>query len=65
MQTQKYITAEQAATMITDKDSLYEAFQRNGYCMPKKSEAFVTIKFLLGARDDHYFLPKTDMVIHK
>ena len=51
--------------MITDKDSLYEAFQRNGYCMPKKSEAFVTIKFLLGARDDRYFLPKTDMVTHK
>ena len=63
--TQQYITSEQAATMITDKTSLYKAFQRNGSFMPKPNEPFITIKFLKGAKDGHYFLPKTDNIKKK
>ncbi len=37
--------------MVTDKDSLYLAFKRNGYLMPKLKTAFVTIKYLLGVRE--------------
>lgn len=50
-QPNRYITKEQAATMITDKETLFLAFQRNGHYMPKASEAFVTIKFLKGIRE--------------
>ena len=61
-QPSRYITTEQAATMVTDKQSLYLAFQRNGYYMPKASEAFVTIKFLTGIREGRYFMPKTEHI---
>ena len=57
-----YITKEQAATMVADKESRYLAFKRNGYYMPKSSEAFVTVKFLTGIREDRYFLPKTEHI---
>ena len=48
--------------MIVDKKSLYLAFQRNGYYMPRFKEAFITIKFLVGAKKERYFLPKTDTI---
>ena len=44
--------------MVTDKESLFSAFKRNGYYMPKYKEAFITIKFLIGVREERYFLPK-------
>lgn len=51
--------------MITDKKSLFEAFLRNNYYMPKYSESFITIKFLLGIREGRYFMPKTDIITKK
>jgi len=33
--------------------------------MPKYSESFITIKFLLGIREGRYFMPKTDMITKK
>ena len=51
--------------MITDKKSLFEAFLRNNYYMPKYSESFITIKFLLGIREGRYFMPKTDIIKKK
>ena len=43
--------------MVTDKDTLFDAFKRNGYYMPTATSAFVTVKFLLGVRKKKYFLP--------
>ena len=51
--------------MITDKESLYTAFKRNGYYMPKLTESFVTIKLLTGVREDTYFLPMTAAIKKK
>ena len=51
--------------MITDKKSLFEAFLRNNYYMPKYSESCITIKFLRGVRDGRYFMPKTDIITKK
>lgn len=56
------ISKEEASTVITNKHTLYGAFQRNKYYMPKYNEACITIKFLLGVREGRYFLPKTDNI---
>ena len=64
-QANRYITKEQAETMVTDKDSLVDAFRRNGFYMPKVTESFVTVKFLLGVRKKHNFLPMTEDIKKK
>ncbi len=60
-----YITKEQAETMVTDKDTLVDAFTRNSYYMPRASEAFLTVKFLLGVRKKKYFLPMSEDINKK
>ena len=57
-----FISMQQAQTLVTDKESLYYAMLRNKFFMPKANEAIVTIKFLLGVREEKYFLPKTRQV---
>ncbi len=51
--------------MITDKDTLVDAFTRNSYYMPRASEAFLTVKFLLGVRKKKYFLPMSEDINKK
>ena len=51
--------------MVTDKDTLFDAFKRNGYYMPTATSAFVTVKFLLGVRKKKYFLPRSDDIKKK
>jgi hypothetical protein len=51
--------------MVTDRDTLIDAFRRNGYYIPKGSEAFLTVKFLLGVRKKRNFLPMTEDVKKK
>ena len=49
-QPDRFITKEQLVTMITDKESLYDAYKRNGFYMPSLQGPFITIKFLVGIR---------------
>ena len=51
------ITLEQAQTLIPDKQALYKALCYNQFKLPPLKDPLVTIKFLLGVKDFHYFCP--------
>lgn len=56
------ISKKAALNLVKDKKSLYEAFIRNRYFMPKIKEAIITGEFLVQLRDGKFFIPKADDV---